>query len=100
MRHDNRHPVSRSLLVLSTSALALGLAGMNKAFETVDQYYFGQAAKSDNVTATQARPDAPVDCRKTPNDLRCRPIGRAGFTFPPPPMRRAGSFRSPPVISR
>jgi|GEM_PF-2196949 hypothetical protein len=36
-------------------------------------------SKSDNATVVQAQPDTPVDCKKTPNHPRCKPIGRVGF---------------------
>jgi hypothetical protein len=38
-------------------------------------------SKSDNATGAQVQPDSPVDCKKTPNHPRCKPIGRAGFPF-------------------
>jgi len=33
-------------------------------------------SKSDNASVVQTQPDTPVDCKKTPNHPRCRPIGR------------------------
>ena len=42
--------------------------------------------KSDNAKFVQAQPDTPIDCRKTPNHPRCKPIGLAK------------SFGSPPLI--
>jgi hypothetical protein len=38
-------------------------------------------SKTDNAAVAQAQPDTPVDCKKTPNHPRCKPIGRAGSPF-------------------
>jgi hypothetical protein len=35
----------------------------------------------DNANLAQVQPDTPVDCRKTPNHPRCKPIGLAGSSF-------------------
>jgi len=48
MTHDKGRALSRFLLVLSTGALALSLAGIDSAFDKVDQYYFGQIANRDD----------------------------------------------------
>jgi hypothetical protein len=52
-------------------------------------------SKSDNVSVVQAQPDTPVDCKKTPNDPRCKPIGRAGFAFFSSPDAAGGPLREP-----
>jgi len=50
-------------------------------------------SKADNATVVQAQPDTPIDCKKTPNDPRCRPIGRAGFAFFLVPDAAGGPLR-------
>jgi len=54
MTYDRRQSISRSLFVLQTVALAVGLASIDKAFEEVDQHYFGQAANEARKTVEQA----------------------------------------------
>lgn len=55
MTHDKGRAISRLLLVLSTGALALSLAGIDSAFDKVDQHYFGQVANSGDMPFNDAR---------------------------------------------
>jgi hypothetical protein len=53
MTHDRRQSISRSFFVLQTVALAVGLAGIDKAFEEVEQYV-GRAGNEAGKTVEQA----------------------------------------------
>jgi hypothetical protein len=52
-------------------------------------------SRSDNATVVQAQPDTPVDCKKTPNHPRCKPIGGAGFAFFSSPDAAGGPLGEP-----
>jgi len=54
MTHDTGRALSRLLFVLSTGALALSLVGIDSAFDTVDQHYFGQVANSSAMPFNDA----------------------------------------------
>jgi osmotically-inducible protein OsmY len=48
MAYDKRQPAPRTLFILSTSVLAVGLASIDSAFERVDRY-IGQATNPNRV---------------------------------------------------